>query len=623
MTLKKNFNTCLFLFFLIFKNWVFSQSPGKRTLFFDKEQNHIKEKSEFYIKNEKRVLHGSFESYYENGNLKSKGFYHHNKPTGKWKYFFENGKLQMEGSYSDGVPVNEWNYYYESGNIAQIGKLSFGKKNGSWINYFENGKNKSIGYYKNDIPEGVWHFYHEDGSIKARAVYEDGFAEYTEFFPDQSTKAKGFLKNGISDSLWVYFHPNGKIKATGLEKNGMREGLWYFYHENGNLAAKGGYELGKSKGMWSYYHENGQLSGEGIENDGEKDGYWKLYYDTGAFKGEGKFISGSGDYKEYYESGKLKIEGKILKGKNNGLWKYYYESGEEEGNCEFIDGEGDYIGFYPNGNLKMEGKIANGEKTGTWKLYNELGNLVGFYKNYNDPIFKRYTENNRAKKDTIDFEKLENPDWKKKDLGKKQTLFDNFIHFKKNNQLLIIPSFNPLGLIINQMPIYLEFLQKKKRLGVEFIYTMYRNPFFESHQHNVFNKTFTQGHFLGLKYKRYTKTNDNKGLRYFAGELRYKSISNFHNAQDSSFVDLGLPFEKKIRVNEQAFELAALFGDRFMKNYNKSSVTADFFIGIGIGYRVLNENFDGQVVYQRRLENISYSDWYVPIRVGISLGYAF
>lgn len=53
--------------------------------------------------------------------------------------------------------------YFDNGNIKSKGYLLNGKKDGLAIVYYKNGSVKEKGYWKNDKQDGTWNYYYEDG----------------------------------------------------------------------------------------------------------------------------------------------------------------------------------------------------------------------------------------------------------------------------------------------------------------------------------------------------------------------------------------------------------------------------------------------------------------------------
>ena len=87
------------------------------------------------------------------------------KVEGKHQGFIMNGKI--EGS---------WVTYYENGQVESKGNFKNGKREGFWVYYRDNGKLFFKGNYKNNLREGSWEGYNGDGSIQYfyTGTYKDG-----------------------------------------------------------------------------------------------------------------------------------------------------------------------------------------------------------------------------------------------------------------------------------------------------------------------------------------------------------------------------------------------------------------------------------------------------------------
>ncbi|MFN6947199.1 MAG: toxin-antitoxin system YwqK family antitoxin [Cytophagaceae bacterium] len=529
MSLKRKFLYFFIATFFMVAHDTYSQVHKKVQTWYDLKKLYPKEEYYVLVKSP-QVLDSIFISYFQNGRIKAKGLFLKNKPMGLWEYFYENGNPKMKGEVQDKNNTGVWTYYYENGNLQMKGSFEKGQRDGDWDFYYENGSLKNTGRYKKDMRVGIWNYYSEDGSFKAQATYDNDKGTYREFFPGGAIKSQGAIVDGKSNGLWKYFYEDGTLKAEGIEKDGLKEGMWKFYHPNGNLYSEGAYSKGVQQGQWKYYHENGVLSAEGEQYDGDKQGYWKLYYNSGAFKGEGNFDRGEGDYKEYYESGKLKIEGHIKKDKNDGQWNYYYETGELEGSCHFTMGKGFYTGYYESGNLKMEGMLLNGEKVDVWKLYKEDGSLSGYYKTYyeNDvPVLKPLqAAPDSAKSDSLGL--YEKPKLK---IPKKKSRY----YSKKINEYKgFIVSGNPLALIRYQFPLNVEYYIQE-RIGVEFNYTLLRDPFFRGSGNMPVNSIYRRGFYTSLRHKLYQPDRD-YGMFYFGHEIRFTSIDYGQRIMDTTGV---------------------------------------------------------------------------------------
>jgi uncharacterized protein len=552
-----------------------------------------------------------YTSYFQNGRIKSKGFYNRGKAEGPWEYYYENGSLKMSGDLKDNINFGIWTYYYENGKINMKGEVEKGLREGQWDFFYENGNLKSSGTFKKDMKDGSWDYFYEDKIHKAHAEFEKDKGKYSEYYTNGNIKGEGQISNGKSNGVWKYYYEDGSLQAEGNEKNGVKEGNWKFYHKNNQISSEGSFINGKPDGNWRYYYDNGNLSSEGGQKEGEKEGFWKLYYVSGQFKAEGNFAKGDGPYKEYYESGKLKIEGYVKKDKNDGLWQYYYEDGTKEGECFFTEGKGHYKGFYPDGKTKMEGLIDNGNKVGVWSLYKEDGSLAGYYKTYyeNDvPVFKQVEENKKdIKSDTIKRTqpKFTNP-------KRKSRYFTRKVNEKKD----FILSVGPLGLIKNQIPVSLEYYFQE-RLGYEFNFTLYRSPFFKGAPAVPVNTQYIRGFSLNIRQKLYQRDKD-KGMFYYAQELRLSSNDYYVNYQDST----GDPTQL-LHAGEKKYEFSFIFGDRLIKDPKKKGWTLDIYVGIGIGYRDITKNYKSTLKIDGSFTGLQENKLTVPVRLGFNLGYLF
>ncbi len=104
----------------------------------------------YYIEEGKKVEHGIFTKWYDNGQIMIQGTYRHGKKDGVWRECLRNGVPKTEGTYKEGV------------------------KEGLWVIFYPGGKKHFEGMYHNDQRDGEWIEYGGDGSVFARTVYEKG-----------------------------------------------------------------------------------------------------------------------------------------------------------------------------------------------------------------------------------------------------------------------------------------------------------------------------------------------------------------------------------------------------------------------------------------------------------------
>ncbi|QNL20992.1 toxin-antitoxin system YwqK family antitoxin [Hyphobacterium sp. CCMP332] len=578
---------------------------------FDSLDQQVKEKY-FVREDNPLILDGPYTSFYLNGNVKSKGQYQNNLPTGKWYYYFENAKLKMESEISE----NEggyWKYYFENGNISQEGVLKDGKKTGLWQFYYESGQLKSKGYYKEDKREGNWNIYYEDNTLKAQAIYEGDIAWYREFYPSGELKMEGKISSGKSDSTWTHYYKNGNLKAVGEEKNGLKEGKWVYYHESGEKESEGTYEHGQKNGKWKYYYSDGALNAEGKLIADQKEGYWKLFYNSGASLAEGIYDDGSGKYTEYYESGKVKVKGFVKEGVNDSSWTFFYEDGSIEGQCNYEQGEGEYTGFYKNGKPKMKGKLKNGAKTGVWQLYDEKGKLAGLYKTYYDKEEPVVVE---PKDPVVKKEPKKEPESSKPSYNFKQRRRISYFQARINEYRSFILSSNPLQTLFGSFPVALEYYYQE-RLGYELKVALIRNPFYIANRQVATDVPYERGFYIDLRQKFYFEKNI-YGLLYFGHEIRYTRSTYGANLSDPVLNRFFKP-----SLNEDLVEYSIVFGDRVMESHANKGFTLDVWGGLGVGYRSISRNWTNIPAVSNAYRDVNQDPISIPIRIGITVGYVF
>lgn len=89
----------------------------------------------YYEENGRKIEHGTYTKWYENGKIMIQGTYQDGKREGTWREYFRNGVLKAEGSYVGGKREGAWIIYYESGNKHWEGNYLNGEKEGLWVEF--------------------------------------------------------------------------------------------------------------------------------------------------------------------------------------------------------------------------------------------------------------------------------------------------------------------------------------------------------------------------------------------------------------------------------------------------------------------------------------------------------
>lgn len=295
------------------------------------------------------------EDFYENGVLKSVGYYNNNKKEGIWKFYDTDGKLSRSGSYINGKMNGIWNNYYNNGAVSSSVNFDNDRLEGESKYFHQNGTIKEIGDFKNDLKEGVWKTFDENGKLISTGKYE----------------------KDAHEGEWKAFYANGQLHEVFKFTKGALNGDYKGYYDNGTLSNIGKYADDYKIGPWTYYHPNGQVK--------IKENYGKITYDwDGAIS-----INKTGEWNSYYDNGQLNTTGYYDNNKQTGPWEYFGEKGNIILKGSYKNGAriGEWIAYYNNGNPVLKGKyqqdVINGisipKSIGTWISYWEDGSEAKHY----------------------------------------------------------------------------------------------------------------------------------------------------------------------------------------------------------------------------------------------------
>ncbi len=602
------------IWFLLISFSLFSQKEIKE--YYPSDSTNKIVKSIIHVDNSNpNILQGTYTEYYFSGGVKVKGEYANGNPVGSWDYFYENQKKKIALVFKDSI-VQYKTSYFEDGSLKSVGWLKNGIQDSSWIFYYEKGIKKSEGSFKNGQKEGAWSYFSEDGRNKASGFFIEGKGTYREYFDNGVVKSEGTINKEWSEGVWKYYYPSGQLKAVGLEIAGSRNGAWVFYHENGTISSQGEYLNGKEVGEWNYFYENGNLSSEGKFDNGKKDDHWKLYHQEGGLKADVMLSQGTGVYKEYYDNGKIKIEGYLKDDLYHGKWMYYSVKGELEGECVYDKGYGIYNGYYSNGNLQMKGPLHNGEKSGLWEYYDKDGKVTARLQTvYDEKELLTKVENpTDGLIDTLPNSKLK-PDYKFKEKSQFQKFLERSYHFKPvlreyNNAIL---SIDPLGLFFGGLALSAEYYWQE-RLGYEFRGIVGKSPLLTSFKKIPSDNFYYYSTGVSFRQKLYFRKKD-VGIHYWSHGFSYYRLQFGFNAENKNIY-------KPLVQNR--YQYMVFGGTKILKGKSEPGFTIDFFGGIGVGLRFNDwKTLPNYVVLPPGLQDVNEKNFFVPVELGVNIGYLF
>lgn len=191
---------------------------------------------------------GLWEKKYSNGNIRYKGYFRDDKPTGVFKYFYEdNDSLRILAMYSDNGSVAHVHEYYSSGVLASTGKYVNEKKDSVWKIYDDLQRLEEKDQYKNGKKNGKCMTFYANGNVLESKTWH----------------------NDVENGKWRQFFDNGDLKLEGTYVNGKLEGPATFYLPGGNVTISGTYHNDVKDGKWIYYNDAGHPIDTVVFHDGK------------------------------------------------------------------------------------------------------------------------------------------------------------------------------------------------------------------------------------------------------------------------------------------------------------------------------------------------------------------
>lgn len=116
--------------------------------------------------------------------METKGGFDGKLLHGKYNVFYLNNQLKEQGQIKYGLKNKEWKYWYPDGKLKEVINWKNGVKNGSYSLYNDYGQIMAKGNFKEDKLHGKFFTYGPTGNIIEKKKYKDG----NEVFPAVKTK---------------------------------------------------------------------------------------------------------------------------------------------------------------------------------------------------------------------------------------------------------------------------------------------------------------------------------------------------------------------------------------------------------------------------------------------------
>lgn len=215
----------------------------------------LQQRNEIYYEiNKSSPFNGKVKEYYPNGKIKIEGTIKDGKFDGEYKTYYPNGKLN---AFSKRKKFKLYSYerYFENGQLNTKGFFNNNDKlTGLFESYFENGQNKiKINFDKNgNIIDKEIIMYHKNGHIKLLAKTENGELNgpYESFYTNGNKSFSCFVKGNNFNGNFLMFDNKNNLIYEGTYLDNKLNGILKIYKKNeleNELSFVNGKLNGKSK----------------------------------------------------------------------------------------------------------------------------------------------------------------------------------------------------------------------------------------------------------------------------------------------------------------------------------------------------------------------------------------
>jgi len=280
---------------------------------------------------------GVWESYYENGDMRSYGSYENGEKSGSWREYYYNGEIKKRASYNNGLLV-EMQTYHSNGRLMITGSYNEDeKKHGNWEQHYDNWQQKLIGEFSHGEKHGEWRFYNKNGNIYKIENYMGGikFSRWEADLADNIEKVTSEVVD-VNDAVEAVVESGDEVNNY----NGDRlNGEWRFYNEKGKCIEIGNYQNDEKHGKWTYYYDSGQIKKIQMWEEGKLMEVVSSLDNKGNAIDKGTLKNGNGIVNEYNADGTLEsieyINGKAIDWDNYSLlnslaWNVYENENDKK-----------------------------------------------------------------------------------------------------------------------------------------------------------------------------------------------------------------------------------------------------------------------------------------------------
>lgn len=192
------------------------------------------------------------------------------RKQGVWIKYFPNSEVKRyEGQFKNDKPVGKFSYYYEEGELRT--EMFYHHENRSTVkNYFPNGNLMALGAYVDTLRDSTWTFYSYEGNKIAIEYYIAGkkYGNFKKYHANGQLLEERYFENNVENGPLKEYYDTGILAREAKYVHGSLEGDAAFYHKNGEVSFEGKYFKDTKHGIWKTYNEKGELTDERLYTKG-------------------------------------------------------------------------------------------------------------------------------------------------------------------------------------------------------------------------------------------------------------------------------------------------------------------------------------------------------------------
>jgi uncharacterized protein len=227
---------------------------------------------------------------------------------GSYHTWYENGNKHEAARFENGATVGDFEVWYKAGPLKQRRIVNAQANSVTFMTYHENG-NQQLHQVIKDEKTVLLKTWNEHGLTIDDYKLKGGELRGIKFgYFNDTLISKGEYLHNFKDGNYEYLFTNGKKQAVEVYKRDtmVSEKRW---NSLNNLVLETYYVNGREQGVRKEYYDNGQLKLVAEYLDGER----------------------HGSYVSYFINGNLYNEGRYFKGKPNGEMKFHSRDGKKVG----------------------------------------------------------------------------------------------------------------------------------------------------------------------------------------------------------------------------------------------------------------------------------------------------